>query len=146
MPSIKDLGGTLTAMQSFVSDYYEKIMVSYFGRVAYNFDQKYLMEFTLRRDGSSVFGKDVRWATFPSVALGWNFSDEAFMKNFWWLNHGKLRGSWGTSGQVFQKAYLAQGVIDVGNEFLGVTGMVPAQLANTNLTWEKSEQYDLRCV
>ena len=65
------------------------------------------------------------------------------MKNFWWLNHGKLRGSWGTSGQVFQKAYLAQGVIDVGNEFLGVTGMVPAQLANTNLTWEKSEQYDL---
>ena len=77
MPSIKDLGGTLTAMQSFVSDYYEKIMVSYFGRVAYNFDQKYLMEFTLRRDGSSVFGKDVRWATFPSVALGWNFSDEA---------------------------------------------------------------------
>ena len=143
MPSIKDLGGTLTAMQSFVSDYYEKIMVSYFGRVAYNFDQKYLMEFTLRRDGSSVFGKDVRWATFPSVALGWNFSDEAFMKNFWWLNHGKLRGSWGTSGQVFQKAYLAQGVIDVGNEFLGVTGMVPAQLANTNLTWEKSEQYDL---
>lgn len=143
MPTLKELGGTMTAMQSFGSDFYEKIMVSYFGRVAYNFDRKYLMEFTLRRDGSSVFGKDVRWATFPSVALGWNFSDEAFMKNFWWLSHGKLRGSWGTSGQTFKDAYLAQGVIGAGNQFLGVTGMEPTQLANTDLTWEKSEQYDL---
>lgn len=143
MPTIKDLNGTMTAMQSFNSGFKEQKMVSYFGRVAYNFDRKYLIELTLRRDGSSVFGKDVRWATFPSIALGWNFSDEAFMKNFWWLSHGKIRGSWGTSGQTFLDPYLAQGIIDVGSSFLGVTGLMPTQMENRNLTWEKSNQYDL---
>ena len=82
MPTLKEIDGVMNAMQSFNSDFKEKIMVSYFGRVAYNLDRKYLIELTLRRDGSSVFGKDVRWATFPSVALGWNLSDEAFMENF----------------------------------------------------------------
>lgn len=143
MPNLKDLNGITTAMQSFNSDFKESIMVSYFGRLAYNFDRKYLMEVTLRRDGSSVFGKNVRWATFPSIALGWNFSDEAFMKNFWWLSHGKIRGSWGTSGQTFKNPYLAQGAIDVGSNFLGVTGLVPSQMANRDLTWSKSDQYDI---
>ena len=143
MPDLKDLNGTTTAMKSFISSFKEKKMVSLFGRLAYNFDRKYLMEFTLRRDGSSVFGKDVRWATFPSIAVGWNFSDEVFMKNFWWLSHGKVRASWGQSGQTFLDPYLAQGAIDVGSNFLGVTGLVPAQMENRNLTWEKSDQYDL---
>ena len=143
MPTLKEIDGVMNAMQSFNSDFKEKIMVSYFGRVAYNLDRKYLIELTLRRDGSSVFGKDVRWATFPSVALGWNFSDEAFMENFWWLSHGKIRGSWGSSGQVFLDPYLAQGVIGEGDSFLGVAGLVPAQMENRNLTWEKSDQYDL---
>lgn len=143
MPDLKDLNGTTTAMKTFFSSFTEKKMVSVFGRLAYNFDRKYLMEFTLRRDGSSVFGKDVRWATFPSIALGWNFSDEEFMKNFWWLSHGKIRGSWGKSGQTFLDPYLAQGSINVGSSFLGVTGLVPAQMENRNLTWEKSDQYDL---
>lgn len=143
MPTTKELDGKVQAMQTFQSGFEEKIMVSYFGRLAYNFDRKYLMEVTLRRDGSSVFGKNVRWATFPSIALGWNFSDESFMKNFWWLSHGKIRGSWGKSGQVFSSPYLAQGVLDLGSTFLGVSGMVPTQMQNQDLTWEKSDQYDL---
>ena len=65
------------------------------------------------------------------------------MKNFWWLSHGKIRGSWGKSGQTFLDPYLAQGSINVGSSFLGVTGLVPAQMENRNLTWEKSDQYDL---
>lgn len=143
MPTLKEINGVMKAMQAFNSDFEEKVMVSYFGRVAYNLDRKYLIELTLRRDGSSVFGKAVRWATFPSVALGWNFSDEAFMENFWWLSHGKIRGSWGTSGQTFKAPYLAQGVIGEGDSFLGVAGLVPSQMENRNLTWEKSDQYDL---
>lgn len=130
-------------MKTFFSSFKEKVMVSYFGRLAYNFDQKYLMEFTLRRDGSSTFGEDVRWATFPSIALGWNFSDESFMKNFWWLSHGKLRGSWGTSGQVFLDPYLALGMLGSGKTFLGVAGLIPSQMENRGLTWEKSDQYDI---
>ena len=143
MPVMKELDGIPTNMQTFISGFEEKKMVSAFGRLAYNFDKKYLMEFTLRRDGSSVFGKDVRWATFPSIALGWNFSDESFMKDFWWLSHGKIRGSWGKSGQTFSNSYLVQGVIDIAGTFLGVSGMQPAQLQNEGLTWEKSDQYDL---
>lgn len=65
------------------------------------------------------------------------------MKNFWWLSHGKIRGSWGTSGQTFKAPYLAQGVIGEGDSFLGVAGLVPSQMENRNLTWEKSDQYDL---
>ena len=143
MPVMKDLNGVPTNMQTFGSGFQEKKMVSVFGRLAYNYDKKYLMEFTLRRDGSSVFGKDVRWATFPSVALGWNFSDESFMDSFWWLSHGKIRASWGKSGQTFKDPYLAQGVINIAGTFLGVSGLQPAQLQNSGLTWEKSDQYDL---
>ena len=143
MPELKEINGVQTAMQSFLSDFKEQKMVSYFGRLAYNFNRKYLTEITIRRDGSSVFGKNVRWATFPSIALGWNFSDESFMKNFWWLSHGKIRASWGKSGQTFLDPYLAQGTIDVGSTFLGVTGLMPSQMENRNLTWEKSDQYDL---
>lgn len=83
--------------------------------------------------GMSFYGKDVRWATFPSVALGWNFSDEAFMKNFWWLSHGKIRGSWGVR-QIF-KVYLARWLL-ARDLFLGVAGLVPSQMENRNLTWE----------
>ena len=68
------------AMKDYSSSFSETAMVSYFGRLAYNYDKKYLLEVTVRRDGSSVFGTDVRWATFPSVAVGWAFSTERFMK------------------------------------------------------------------
>ena len=95
------IAGEVTPLQKYSSNFEEKIQVSGFGRIAYNFKQKYLTEFTLRRDGSSVFGEDVRWATFPSVAVGWAFSEEQFMDKLWWLSYGKIRASWGTSGQEF---------------------------------------------
>ena len=64
---------------TYLSNFDEERLNSYFGRVTYNFKEKYMLEATLRRDGSSVFGENVRWATFPSVALGWAFSEEPFM-------------------------------------------------------------------
>ena len=96
-----------------------------------------MTEFTLRRDGSSVFGEDVRWATFPSVAVGWAFSEEQFMDKLWWLSYGKIRASWGTSGQEFNQPYLAHGTYVLGDLFLGGVGMDPA-IFNKSLTWEKN--------
>ena len=96
-----------------------------------------------RSDGSSVFGSDVRWGTFPAVGLGWTFSDEPFMKNLWWLSFGKFRASWGRSGQKFNEAYLALGTMSTSNTFLGNSGLIPGLLANNQLTWEKNDQYDL---
>ena len=141
-PTIYESYGTTRSLQSFRSNFEEKIMLSYFGRLAYNYKKKYLTEFTLRRDGSSVFGEDVRWATFPSVAVGWAFSEEPFMKKLWWLSYGKIRASWGTSGQQFASAYLAHGTLDFSNTFMSNSGVLPSQILNSHLTWEESDQFD----
>lgn len=136
--------GYWEALQYYQSNFSERAMLSYLGRVAYNFKQKYLMEFTFRRDGSSTFGEDVRWANFPSIAAGWTFSDEFFMKWANWLDLGKIRASWGRSGQIFKDPYLAHGLMkQVTNTFLGNLGMASAGIINRKLTWEKSDQYDI---
>lgn len=135
--------GTVEALQSFRSNKEEQAMQSFLGRVAYNYRRKYLAEVSIRTDGSSVFGSNVRWGTFPSVGLGWAFSEENFMKDFWWLSFGKLRASWGRSGQKFQEAYLALGVMSESNTFLSNLGLIPTFMANNKLTWEKSDQYDV---
>lgn len=132
---------------SYQSDLQEDIMCSYFGRLSYNYKEKYLFETTIRRDGSSVFGENVRWATFPSVAAGWAFSEESFMKNVYWLSFGKIRASWGRSGQKFSQPYLAYGLFspDVYT-FLGVSGMKPNKKGgalNRKLSWEETDQYDI---
>lgn len=130
----------------YKSDFTEKRMVSYFGRISYNYKQRYLLEFTFRRDGSSTFGEGNRWANFPSVAVGWTFSEEPLLKRWigGWLNWGKIRGSYGTSGQVFSDAYLAHGLMTVGSgTFLGMSGVIASQSISPDLTWEKTEQYDI---
>ena len=125
----------------------EKINLSYFGRLAYNFKSRYLFELTLRRDGSSVFGEDQRWATFPSVAIGWTFSDESFLKSVDWLSFGKIRASWGVSGQKFSQRYLSQGLLSAnGTTFHGDIAMFPdirGGVINKKLSWEETNQYDL---
>lgn len=142
-PEMIEINGVATPMKTFRSDFEEKIMISYFGRMSYNFKEKYLAEVTVRHDGSSTFGENVRWATFPSVAAGWTFSEEKFMKNLYWVDFAKFRGSWGRSGQTFSKAYLAHGLLGIGNTFLGNPGMEPMQVLNTNLTWEETDQYNI---
>lgn len=142
-PKVAEIGTETRAMQSYLSNFEEKREISAFGRIAYNYRQKYLTELTLRRDGSSVFGEDVRWATFPSVAFGWAFSEENFLSNLWWLSYGKIRVSWGTSGQQFQAPYLAHGTLSAGNIFLGQTGIEPTSILNKQLEWEESDQYDI---
>ena len=141
-PTTYEEYGSVKSLQAYRSNFEEKIMLSYFGRAVYNYKKKYLFEFTLRRDGSSVFGEDVRWATFPSVAVGWAFSEEPFFKK-WWLSYAKIRASWGTSGQQFRDAYLAHGTLEFANTFLGNAGVLPSQIVNKNLTWEESDQYDI---
>ena len=106
-----------------------------------------MFETTLRRDGSSVFGEKVRWATFPSFAAGWAFSEESFMDQFYWLSFGKVRASWGKSGQKFSQPYLAHGLMQSSsNTFFGVAGVEPhtqGGTINRKLTWEETSQYDV---
>ncbi len=121
-------------------------MVGLFGRLNYNYRERYYAGFTLRRDASSTFGEDVRWGWFPSYFVGWTFTEEPFMQALKpWLNYGKLRFSQGRTGRIFEYPYLAQGELDQGAPYLGHPTVVPewwAGVSNSGLTWEKTTEYD----
>ncbi len=89
-------GTTLSTVKA--SDY-RHVMLSYYGRVNYSFDGKYLLTATVRRDASSRFSKDTRWGTFPSVALGWTLTEEPWLKDNKVVSNLKLRASYGVTGQ-----------------------------------------------
>ena len=89
-------GTTLSTVKA--SDY-RHVMLSYYGRVNYSFDGKYLLTATVRRDASSRFSKDTRWGTFPSVALGWTLTEEPWLKDNKVISNLKLRASYGVTGQ-----------------------------------------------
>jgi TonB-linked SusC/RagA family outer membrane protein len=121
-------------------------MLSLLGRVNYTYDGKYLLTATIRRDGSSRFGANNRWGTFPSFSLGYRLSDEPFMKSVQFINDLKVRGSWGISGNNLIANYASQGLLGVSRTVSNgqiVSGIVPTSLSNSNLTWEQSIQTDL---
>lgn len=126
-------------------------LASYFGRLSYNYAERYMMQVTVRRDGSSNFGPNNKWATFPSVSLGWNITNESFMqKRPSWLSSAKLRLSWGKNGNedIGAFRYTANVVMDNSYIFGGgtnqsiVNGSKPSGTPNADLKWEESEQYD----
>lgn len=135
-------------LQHALSNLEEWAMLSYFTRFAYNYDQRYLVELTYRRDGSSIFGDNNKYADFPAVAVGWAFSQEPFMKRAWWLSFGKIRASYGRSGETFPDPYRAHGLLIPGGEFLGrpimnVDNSMYGGMINRELGWVKHDQYDV---
>lgn len=146
---VQDDHGTtnIIMFKSYQSDMQEKSLVSYFGRLEYNFREKYLLSIAFRRDGSSTFGAKHRWGTFPSVAVGWSFSEESFIKdNLGWLSFGKIRASWGRSGMHVSYPYLALGIVENGPNYEGNGTLTPnfyEGLYNEDLSWENTDQYDI---
>ena len=124
-------------------------LASVFGRINYNYDEKYLFETVIRRDGSSNFGRNHQYATFPSVSAGWVLTRENFMENKpSWLDFAKIRFSWGQNGneKIGSFAYTSMMTKQDLNAVYGgkvYTGMKPAGYVNTDLKWETSEQTDL---
>ena len=106
-----------------------------------------MLTLAYRRDGSSTFGAGNRWGNFPSVAAGWSFSEEPFIKdNLGWLSFGKIRASWGRSGMHFDYPYLALGVVENGLTYEGNGTLTPIffdGLYNEELSWENTDQYDI---
>jgi TonB-linked SusC/RagA family outer membrane protein len=121
---------------------------SFLGRVNYNFNSKYYVTFSYRADGSSKFTEGNRWGYFPSGALAWRFSQEKFLKQQSWLSDGKLRLTYGKTGnnRVNDFAYAFTSLIDVkyGYAFNGVNIPTnhPNTMGNDNLKWETTEQVD----
>ncbi len=116
---------------------------SVFGRVNYAFNEKYLASVSVRRDGSSRFGPNQKFATFYAVSAGWNFSDEEFMKGFNWLSLGKLRASYGTTGNDAIGNFRYVGAWDGGGNYLDNPAFVPTQIANPDLKWENTTTMDV---
>jgi TonB-linked SusC/RagA family outer membrane protein len=127
--------------------------LSYFGRLSYNYDERYFFQFNIRRDAfdSSKLSAHNRWGTFPSVSTGWAISNEKFFKNAVSpeaVSFLKLRASWGRNGNVnILSGYKYQSTIGFGGYYNftneATTGAAPTSLANPDLTWETAEQTDL---
>ena len=128
-------------------------LMSYFGRLTWNYDERYMAEATLRRDASSRFGPDNKWGTFPSVSTGWNIKNEEFMQEMPRVSTLKARASWGINGNDsigdFRYAVYANGGNNYvfgsganGTESIS-SGTKPSGLANPGVKWEQSIQTDL---
>ena len=127
-------------------------LASYFGRLSYNFAERYMLQVTVRRDGSSRFGSNNKWGTFPSVSVGWNLTNEPFMQKRpeWWTNT-KVRFSWGKNGNENIGNFRYTANVQTNNNYpFGrgesqklIFGTKPTITPNADLRWEESEQYDL---
>jgi TonB-linked SusC/RagA family outer membrane protein len=127
-------------------------LASYFGRVDYNYDEKYMIQATVRRDGASSFGPNNKWAIFPSVSVGWNLTNEEFMQDKAdWLDYFKLRASWGMNGnhriELFGYTSLMDGnqnyYFGSGDYSTMQYGSSPSRISNPDLKWEESAQTDI---
>lgn len=119
----------------------ENKMLSYFGRVNYSYNDKYLVEANLRADASSRFYKKERWGIFPSFSAGWRINQEEFLKDIHWINNLKIRASWGTLGNINNVGdydYIPS--YTTGNDYnfddVAVGGILEAKPANKTLSWE----------
>lgn len=126
-------------------------ILSFFGRVAYNFDSRYLVTANLRYDGSSRLHPDRRWKAFPSFSAAWRASEESFLKNVGWISDLKLRGGWGKTGNqggIGEYAYLQRYGYNrvewwvAGNEF-SAPSIKQSNLRTPDLTWETTTSTDI---
>lgn len=115
---------------------------SVFARVNYGFDSRYLLTATVRRDGSSKFGANNKWGTFPSVALAWRAVQEKFLQDVNWLSNLKLRLGYGKVGNSNISTYLYGSALQTILTPMG-SAYIPSNLANPNLKWEASEQWNI---
>lgn len=132
--------GTLWSHTGFSENY---SLMSYLSQVSYDYDQKYFLSSSLRRDGSSRFGKDARWGTFWSVSGGWIVSEENFF-NSGMIEYFKLRGSYGTNGNLPPQYYAHLAFFETdGKGYGGNSGLSYGQLQNPDLSWELSRNYNI---
>ncbi len=141
--NIRTLNAAGTISNQDVNITTEHSMLSYFGRVSYDYIERYLIELNLRADGSSRFGQDERFGYFPSASVGWRFSEEPFIQNNQnFLSDAKLRLSVGQTGNEAIGNYTSRGEFAVGTNYLDYSGAAPSVMPNAGLTWETTTQYN----
>ena len=134
-----------TTPQNPTASIQKKVMNSYFARGEYNYAEKYYLDLSFRTDGSSVFGKNNRWASFFSVGAMWNIKKENFMQNAEWLNELSLKASYGTTGNSAFSGdpyYPSLGLVEVG-KYQGGSAFGISSVQNDDLTWEKQKSLNI---
>jgi TonB-linked SusC/RagA family outer membrane protein len=132
-------------MDSFKND---NTLIAFFGRLNYSFDNKYLLQFILRHEGSSRFGANNKWGNFPAVSFGWNISNEAFMKDVRFVNYLKLRGGYGITGNSGFENYASLLTLGGGGRYIYPDGTYretygPNRNPNPDLRWESKRETNI---
>ncbi|GAB3309594.1 TonB-dependent receptor [Hymenobacter humi] len=119
-------------------------LVSFFGKATYSFKERYTADVSVRADASSRFGSENRWGYFPAVGLGWRLGEESFIQDLGVFQELKLRASLGKTGnQAGISDFAALGLVQGGANYLDLPGTSPLQLANPNLSWESTRQWNV---
>lgn len=132
-------------MGSYKSD---DTLVGFFGRISYGYADKYNVLVSVRREGSSKFGANNKWGTFPSASLGWTISNESFMKSLTWINNLKLRAGFGVTGVIPSGSYQSLTRWSLGDPYYydngtWYQGLNVVSNPNPNLKWEKSTEFNV---
>ena len=141
-------GSALTDGLASMSSYRERSRyIAFFGRLMYNYDEKYLVSASLRRDGSSKFGINHKWGWFPAVSLGWRLNKEEWLKDVQWLSELKLRGGYGVTGNQDFSSYKSMLLMSPEGYFYyngkWISAYSPVSNANPNLAWEKKSEFNV---
>ena len=135
--------GTTVTMSDVSYGLTESTINSYFFNLNYGFDNRYFLDASFRRDGSSKFAPGHRWANFFAVGFMWNIKNEKFMQDIKWLSDLKLRGNYGTTGNSGISDYSYQATVTSGGAYNGDASLAIGAMGNPELTWETVKQFDL---
>ncbi len=135
------LGRGEASMSSFQSS---SKLIGFFGRINYNFSDKYLLSASVRREGSSKFGANHKWGTFPAISAAWRVKNESFLRDVAFIHDLKVRAGFGVTGIAPGDAYLSQTSLNYGTRFLDngvwIQSLSPVRNPNPDLRWEKKEE------
>ncbi|QCR24965.1 SusC/RagA family TonB-linked outer membrane protein [Pontibacter sp. SGAir0037] len=144
------VGQALQRGQAGMGSYKSKQQLAgFFGRVTYNWDDRFLLLASIRREGSSTFGDNYQWGNFPAISAGWRISNEPFMKGIEAISDIKLRAGYGVTGTIAGAPYASQisyNFTQANGAYIGgrwVRGFVPARNFNPDLRWERKEEYNV---
>ncbi len=138
-------GAAIHSDQAYMSSYKESsTLISFFGRLMYNYNERYLLAVSLRKEGSSRFGANYKWGWFPAASLGWRINKENFMNNVSWVNDLKLRVGYGTTGNQEFANYQSLIMMASAGKFLyngqWINSYAPVTNPNPDLRWEKKQE------
>lgn len=147
--NIGSANSTLDGTSKLTSYKYQVKLIGFYGRINYNYDNRYLLMVSLRREGSDKFGRNNRWGMFPAVSAGWRIKQEKFMQDVKWLSDLKLRAGYGVTGTAPSAAYQYISLYNFNSSYMGydngewINAIIPTNNPNDDLKWERKQELNI---